>query len=184
MLYSCLNNSVKRAKKMSINNSEKYYGVVVLRILKALGEAIPTTTFSVKTGQSLSSFAIHGISPKTIGKGKICSIGLFIKISNKRVTPWSYSFDKVHQDEIAQLKKTHDQVFIAFVAADDGIACIDFEQLKELLDSRHEEQEWVRVSRKLHKTYRIKGNDGSLERPLPRNSFPMNIVRFFEDQLG
>ena len=168
---------------MSINNSEKYYGVVLLRVLKQLGESIPNTNFSLKTGQSLSSFSIHGVLPRTFGKGTKSSIGLFIKISNARRTPWGYSFDKAHQDEIQQLKETHDQVFIAFVAGNDGIACIDFHQLKELLDHNHEEQEWVRVSRKLHQNYRIKGNDGSLERPLPRNSFPMNIVSFFKEQL-
>ena len=169
---------------MSINNSEKYYGVVLLRLLKKLGEAIPDTNFSLKTGESLSSFAIYGVSPKTFGKGLKSSIGLFIKISNSRRTPWGYSFDKSHQDEIAHLKDTHDEVFIAFVAGDDGIACIDFEQLKELLDSTYEEQEWVRVSRKLRQNYRIKGNDGSMERPLPRSSYPMNIVNFFKKQIG
>ena len=70
------------------------------------------------------------------------------------------------------------------MAGDDGIACIDFEQLKELLDSNHEQQEWVRVSRKLRQNYRITGNDGSMERPLARSSFPMNIVKFFKTQLG
>jgi len=167
---------------MSINNSEKYYGVVILRLLVKLGEEIPNTTFSLKTGKSLSSFTIHGISPKTFGKGTTSSIGLFIKISNSRRTPWGYSFDKTHQDEMAYLKEVHDQVFVAFVAGDDGIACIDYEQLKQLLDSYHEEQEWVSVSRKLRQNYRIKGNDGSLERPLPRSSFPQNIVKFFKGQ--
>jgi len=184
MVYSSLKYSLQGAYGMSINNSEKYYGVVILRLLEKLGEAIPNTNFSIKTGESLSSFTVHGISPKTFGKGTKSSIGLFIKISNSRRTPWSYSFDKSHQDEIAYLQKVHDQVFIAFVAGDDGIACIDFEQLKELLDSNYEQQEWVRVSRKLRQNYRITGNDGSMERPLARSSFPMNIVKFFKTQLG
>ena len=183
MIRYSYRHSLQGVLLMSINNSEKYYGVVILRLLEELGRSIPQTNFSLKTGESLSSFAIHGISPKTLGKGNICSIGLFIKISNSRRTPWSYSFDRSHQDEIAQLKKAHDQVFVAFVAGDDGIACINFEQLKELSDSNHEQQEWVRVSRKLRQNYRIKGNDGSLERPLPRNSFPMNIVTFLKSQL-
>lgn len=170
--------------QMSINNSEKYYGVVVLRLLEMLGKEIPSINFSLGTGESQSSFVIHGISPKTFGKGDRSSVGIFIKISNSRRTPWGYSFDKSHQDEIAQLKKNHGEVFIAFVAGDDGIACVDFEQLKELLDSNHEEQEWVRVSRKLRQNYRIKGNDGSLEKPLPRNSFPANIVKHFKEKLS
>jgi hypothetical protein len=168
---------------MTINESEKYYGVVVLRLLEKLGEKIPKTNFSLTTGKSNSSFIINGISPKTLGKGTTASVGLFIKISNKRRSPWRYNFDKAHQDEIAQLKNKYGQVFVAFVAGDDGIACVDYVQLKSMLDEYHEEQEWVSVTRKLRQNYRVKGHDGSLERPLPLNSFPDNIVKHFKSSL-
>ena len=168
---------------MSINESEKYYGVVVLRLLERLGEKIPKTNFSLTTGKSNSSFVVNGISPQILGKGSTSSVGLFIKISNKRRSPWRYNFDKSHQDEIAELKKKHGEVFIALVAGDDGIACINYAQLKSILDEYHEEQEWVSVTRKLRQNYRIKGHDGSLEKPLPRNSFPDNIVKHFKSSL-
>jgi hypothetical protein len=168
---------------MSISNTEKYYGVVILRLVESLGESVPDTNFSLKTGQSRSSFIVNGISPKTLGKGVKSSVGLFIKISNSRRSPWRYSFYKEHQDEIEQLKAEHGQVFIAFVAGDDGIACISYEQLKAILDENHEELEWVSVSRKIRENYRIKGNDGTLERPLPRNSYPVNIVDHFKKTL-
>ena len=169
---------------MSINNSEKYYGAVILRLLENLGVEVPETNFSLSTGKSKSSFIIHGITPTSFGKGVKSSVGLFIKISNKRLSPWRYSFDKVHQDEIYELYKNYGEVFIAFVAADDGIACVNFLQLKTFLDEQHDEQEWVSVSRKRNENYRIKGNDGSLERPLARNSFPKNITKYFVEQIG
>ena len=166
---------------MAISNAEKYYGAVILRLLERLGEAIPNATFSISTGDSQSSFTIHGLNARVFGKGKKASTGLFIKLSYKRRSPWRYNFDQTHQDEIEKLERKHESVFIAFVAEDDGIACIDFRQLKLILDHNHEEQEWVSVSRKLHQNYRVKGNDGSLDRPLPRNSFPNNIVNYFKE---
>lgn len=169
---------------MSISQSEKYYGVVVLRLLERLGEKIPAINFSLQTGISNSSFIVHGISPQVLGKGSTASVGLFIKISNSRRSPWKYNFDKTHQDEIASMYQTHGQVFVAFVAGDDGIACLDYSQLKSLLDDIHEEQEWVSVSRKYRENYRVKGNDGSLERPLARNSFPDNITNYFTEELS
>ena len=169
---------------MSINESEKYYGVVILRLLEKLGDEIPEINFSLSTGVSNSSFIIHGLSPKLIGKGDKCSVGLFIKISNKRRSPWRYNFDRKHQDEILSLKKNYGQVFVAFVAGNDGIACIDFNNLKNLLDDTHDEQEWVSVSRKLRENYRVNGNDGGLGKPLPRNSFPNNVVSYFQSALN
>lgn len=169
---------------MAIYDSEKYHGVVVLRSLEQLGKDIPKTNFSLNTGSGKSAYIINGISPKLLGRGVSSSVGLFIKISNKRRSPWRYNFDKSHQDEIAELKKSCGQVFIAFIAGDDGIACVDFDQLKEILDETHETQEWVSVSRKLRQNYRIKGQDGSLERPLARNAFPNNLVKYFQQVLN
>ena len=65
-----------------------------------------------------------------------------------------------------------------------GIACLNFEQLKEILDDNHEEQEWVAISQKLNESYRVSGNDGKLERPLAANSFPQVIVDHFESLLS
>ena len=66
---------------------------------------------------------------------------------------------------------------------DDGIACVDFDRFKQVLDEHHEDQEWVRVSRKPRETYRISGNDGKMENPLPKNSFPKIISNYFDELL-
>jgi hypothetical protein len=168
---------------MSINSSEKYYGAAILRLIKSLGDSIPNANFSISTGDSKSSFTIKGNIPKTLGKGSFASCGLFIKISNKRLSPWRYNFIKEHQDEILELKKQHTEVFICFICGDDGIASINFTQLKDILDDHHEDQEWVSISRKLKENYRLKGNDGNYEKALPRNSFPGNVIDYFARNL-
>jgi hypothetical protein len=168
---------------MPITNSEKYYGTVILRLISHLGVKLPKVKFSISGGDSNSAFIIEGNSPSLIGKGSYSTAGLFIKISNKRLSPWRYTFLKRHQDEIAQLHKRFGQVFIAFVCGDDGIACVDFDELKSILDEHHEEQEWVSVSRKLNQNYRMKGNDGTYLKSLSRANFPNNFSDYFSKKL-
>ena len=164
---------------MPITNSEKYYGTVILRLISHLGLKLPSVKFSISGGNSSSAFIIEGNSPSLIGKGRYITAGLFIKISNKRLSPWRYTFLERHQDEIELLHTKYGQVFIAFVCADDGIACIDFDELKSILDEHHEEQEWVSVTRKLNQNYRIKGNDGVYAKSLSRAKFPDNCADYF-----
>ena len=168
---------------MPITTSEKYYGAVILRLISDLGEKLPKDKFSISGGESNSAFLIEGNTPSIFGKGSYASAGIFIKISNKRLSPWRYTFLKKHQDEIVTLYEKCGQVYIAFVCGDDGIACIDFDELKSILDEHHEEQEWVSVSRKLNQNYRVKGNDGIYSKALSRANFPKNITTYFERKL-
>lgn len=164
---------------MSITNEEKVHGVVLQRLWYALSEELPSAHFHIDKGLSRSSYTLKGIIPARIGRGKEAKAGLFIKYATDRVSPWSYSFLQYHQDEIRQLYQECGELFVAFVAGDDGIAGINFANLKRLLDDNHEAQEWVRVSRKPRHNYRISGNDGKLDSPLPRNSFPGLAVEYF-----
>jgi hypothetical protein len=167
---------------MSINEEVKSHGYVMLQIWEALSSKVPNANFNISTGDSRSAYILSANVPAILGKGKKTSAGVFVKISNKRASPWRYSFIKEHQDEILQMKEQHDEVFVAFVNGTDGVACLDFDGLKQILDEHHEEQEWVSVSRKLRENYRVAGNDGKYERPLPKNNFPNIVVDYFEKQ--
>ena len=176
---------------MSIKQEEKLHGVAILRLLEEISIKFPEARFSLGHGKSRSSYVIKGrllreqrhllVSSKKVPVE--FSAGLFVKTSNKRVSPWSYNFHVDHQDEIREMKNCYGEVFLVFVNGDDGIACIEFDRLKQILDHHHEEQEWVRVSRKLRETYRISGNDGKLDKPLPKNSFPKIISDYFDTLL-
>lgn len=162
-----------------IRQEEKLHGVAMIRLLERISVEFPKARFALYPGLSRSSYSLKGRLVDDGGNVTEFAIGLFIKISNKRVSPWRYSFQKIHQDELLQLKRTHGEAFVVFVNGDDGIACLDFSQFKELLDDDHEEQEWVAVSRKPKQAYRMSGNDGVLGRSLPRNSFPSLISDYF-----
>jgi len=168
---------------MNINAEEQSHGVVALRLWEELGLNLPSLSFSISTAESRSrsSYILRSIQPKMLGTGKEATAGLFIKVSNKRASPWRYSFHKDHQDEILAMHQKYGEVFVVFVAGTDGIACVNFDSLKQILDDHHEEQEWVSLSRKLRQNYRLAGNDGSYERPLPKNTFPRLITDHFKE---
>lgn len=77
-----------------------------------------------------------------------------------------------------------DQTFIVFVNDDDGVACLDFVGLKELLDDNFEDAEWVSVTRKLNESYRLAGKDGKLSGKSRRSSFPSTISAVASSELG
>lgn len=103
------------------------------------------------------------------------SIGLYIKHSSNRLSPWGFSFMKGHQDEIQEMANKLDKVFVALVCGSDGIACLSFEELKIVLDDNHEDIEWVRISRRPREKYAVKGSNGKLKFKIAHNHFPNRL---------
>lgn len=109
------------------------------------------------------------------------SIGLLLKNSNKRRSPWQYTFLRSHQEEVQKLNINHDVTFVLFLNGDDGVACVRYTLLKQFLGDNFEDTKSVRVSRKLREAYRISGRDGKLTNPLPMNSFPNSILEWITE---
>lgn len=162
---------------MAISIEEKHHSVALRQIILGISHVLPHVYCRITRGQGRSSYQIHLIST-SVNEAKTCVIGLFVKSSNKRRSPWQYTFVRDHQEEIQRLYRECDEVFTIFVNYNDGIACIDFADLKRVLDHEFEESESVSISRKLRQSYRVSGRDGSIEKPLARNVFPGKIIDF------
>ena len=106
---------------------------------------------------------------------KTGGFGFFIKFSTKRNSPWRFSFHHEHQKEIQNLKEECGQIFVALVNKDDGVACLSYELLKQLLDDEFDKIETVTVNAKLKSQYSLVGTDGKLDRKIARNDFPRSI---------
>ena len=168
---------------MAINVETQLHGDAILVLFEELGRKLPNISFALKTGESRNSYVVEAIRPALLGKGKRITCGLYVKTSQMRRSPWRYNYLKQHQDEIAQMYNTYGEAFNVYVNGQDGFACVNFSELKELLDEHHEEQEWVAITRKPRAGYRISGNDGERETALRKNNFPNSIVEYFEDSL-
>jgi len=104
------------------------------------------------------------------------SVGMYIKYSSKRMTPWNFSFQKRHQNELQEMKDRFGSVFLVLVCGDDGLVTLSFEELKSILDEQHEEVEWISVSRRPREKYKVTGSDGKLNHKIGENEFPKKIL--------
>lgn len=142
-----------------IHEFEFYHGAVLTKI------ALDGHDSDIKSynSPSRSSYVINN------------KIGLYIKHSTNRLTPWSFSFAREHQTEIQEMSEAFDNVFIALVCGKDGIVCLSFKELKYVLDDEHNDHEWVRVSRRPREKYTIKGSDGKMRFKIAHSDFPSKL---------
>jgi hypothetical protein len=151
-----------------IKDYEKYFGSVFTKIINFCDAPVSITRFPTKSN---ASFVINN------------KIGLYIKYSTKRLTPWQFSFLKEHQDEIQKMKDQLDEVFLVLVCHDNGIACLSFEELKLILDENHEDVEWIRVSRSKREKYSVHGKDGKLDFKIGNSDFPKKLFMNLDEEV-
>lgn len=113
--------------------------------------------------ESNSSYVLNG------------DIGVFIKYSSKRLSPWRFSFLKEHQDEIKQIKEELGTIFVLLVCNTDGVVCLKYDELKKILDEEHKKIEWVSAARKRREHYVVNGSDGKLKLRIGPGDFPRKI---------
>lgn len=143
-----------------IKEFECYHGAVISRIIHEYGNRIIIEPYP---SISNSSYIINK------------SICLFVKYSKKRMSPWSFTFKKEHQDEISKMKLKYKKVFTIFVCGTDGIVCLNYDELKSLLDENHESVEWIGIWRNPREKYKVKGTDGKLLFKISENEFPFKL---------
>ncbi|MES2419551.1 MAG: hypothetical protein V4541_15300 [Bacteroidota bacterium] len=144
-----------------IKEFEFYHGVVFSKLIHSIPDGI---SIKLYPSPSNASYVIND------------NIGIYIKHSTKRMSPWRFSFQKVHQDEILQMQEQFRNIFVLLVCGKDGIVTLSFEELKTILNDIHSETEWISASRMRNKEYSIKGSDGSLEKKIGKKDFLKKIL--------
>lgn len=140
-----------------IKEFEFYHGLVFARILHGTQRPLSIRPFSA------TSNSAYVVSEK---------IGIYIKYSTKRMTPWRFTFRKEHQDEIELMKAQLKEVFLLLVCNDDGIVCLTSEELGQILDDQHDPIEWISATRHKREMYAVKGSNGELGFKVGPNDFP------------
>lgn len=153
---------------MAINKFEKPHGPVLSRIIKECDD------FDIVIKPAFNKNSYFITIPEQVGNEK-AYLGIFIKYSTKRLSPWKFSIYKSEQEELELFEKHCGKAFLILVCGNDGIAALNFDQLKEVLDDDYEDQEWVSAERRLKQEYRIRGSDGTLNRKIPPGLFPAKI---------
>lgn len=143
-----------------IKEYEFYHGVVFTEILHAAKKGISIRSFPTKDN---ASYVLDD------------RIGIYIKYSEKRLSPWRFSFQKRHQEEIYEMKNKIGEVFLLLVCHDDGIAALSYDEVIKILNEVPGCVEWISVARGKRQMYTIKGSEGKLEYKIGHNEFPAKI---------
>lgn len=144
---------------MALNEYEFYNGVVLNRLIRK-GKPIKIDVFPTSGN---NSFMINE------------KVGLYIKYSTKKISPWRFSFTREHQEEMKIMRDLLENIYLILICGKDGIACIEYEELKQVLDEYYEEVEWVSASRLKREQYSIKGSNGKLDFKIADTDYPRKI---------
>jgi hypothetical protein len=131
-----------------IREYESYHGAVLSRLLHSAGGDV-----------TLRAIPEYGNVAYLVNKKTV----LYTKYSSKRLSPWSFSFNREHHADVIALNKQYGSVVLALVCGDDGVVAIDFDELQNLLGRPAEKGAWIRCSRMPREMYAVKGSAGSLD---------------------
>lgn len=90
------------------------------------------------------------------------SVGVLIKYSAKRMTPWSFSFTKAHKASLSKLAQLYKNSVVLLVCNDDGIVALNVDATMSMLSPDFFEQWSVAADRKPRAMYSVSGTGGEL----------------------
>lgn len=141
---------------------EFYHGVALCKII----HNAPYTMIKLYSGSSNSSYVINN------------NIGIFIKYSTKRMSPWQFTFTRKHIDELFEMIQKLKDVYLVLVCKDNGIVCLTSEEIKVLIDNDLNKTQSLLVARKSREKFRVScGRGGNLKFKIANNEFPAKIFR-------
>jgi hypothetical protein len=138
---------------------EFYQGLVLRQLVVESETSIILTPFS-RNGR-LNAFAVNG------------KIGVFIKHSSKRMSPWSFTFSLDHVSDLLDLEGALFDSFVVFVCGDDGIVTLSAAQLHQIFSFEESEHAWVRIERRPRSQYGVTGNRAELPNKVPTGTAPI-----------
>jgi hypothetical protein len=143
-----------------INEFETYHGLVFSRLVHGRSKRFSIEPFPTPDNAS------YIVDEK---------IGIYVKYSSKRMSPWRFSFHKRHQDELLSMRNKLSKVFLLLVCRTDGIVALDQDEIDQILDEIHGPVEWIRVARPPRGMYSVTGSDGKLKLKVGIRDFPNKL---------
>lgn len=138
-----------------IHEFEKYHGVALRQLLVEAGS--PGLSVRVQDSHGrVNSFVIDD------------RIGLHIKHSAKRLSPWQFTFLEENCAELIELFECVPEAWIALVCGPDGVVCLTYQEFLMVNPAGCETTAFIRVDREKRSMYRVRGTDGVLAAAKPR----------------
>ncbi|MDD5014560.1 MAG: hypothetical protein PHW73_05595 [Atribacterota bacterium] len=142
-----------------MQNFEFYHGAAIIKIIRS-GDFKQIETF----GRSNSSYLLDE------------KIGLYIKYCKNRMSPWIFTFDNEHVNEVKEIFCLLENVFVALVCKDNGICCLNWLEFNTVISVESSNYpKWIKASRKKNEKYSVSGTDGNLKRKIGNSDFPSKL---------
>jgi hypothetical protein len=137
-------------------------GAVIRQIVVGSSSAVSVSPFN-RSGR-VNAFVIDA------------RVGLYVKHSTKRLSPWTFTFHRDNWQELTDVQAAHNDTFIALVCGKDGVATIDMGILSDLVTFESTDQAWLRVERTPRSMYSVSGNRNELARKISRGVAPVSLA--------
>lgn len=95
-------------------------------------------------------------------------VGVLIKHSSARLTPWQFTFMKDHVLELQSLRQDARVCFIVLVCNEDGFVCVRDSDLLSIFTPTSTDVATVRVDRRPRKMYRVSSSGNALDRKVAK----------------
>jgi len=103
-------------------------------------------------------------------------MAIYLKYSQKRMSPWTFSFSEAHVNEVKEIKNKFNKIYLVFVCGRNGIVCLDFEEFSTVISLENKNfPKWIRASRQKGEKFSISGSDGGLKHKIGNSDFPEKI---------
>jgi len=146
----------------TVREYERFHGLVLVRVVR---DASPSIRIGSFKSEDKSAYVLDN------------RLGLYIKYSSKRLSPWQFSFHKPHLEVIESLNKALGQVCVSLVCGNDGVTVLTYLEMQAVLDKQGGEGGWVSVRRKRSGMYDVHGSDGKLKFKIAQSDCPNKILK-------
>jgi hypothetical protein len=127
---------------------EFYQGVVLRNIIVNSDLSVMVRPF-VREGR-ISAFVINS------------RIGVFMKHSAKRMSPWRFTFSLEQASDLLDLEAKYFDSFVVFICGSDGLVTLDVAALHQIFTFDDVEKAWIAIERKPRSQYSVWGNRAEL----------------------
>ncbi|PYP90122.1 MAG: hypothetical protein DMG65_12240 [Candidatus Angelobacter sp. Gp1-AA117] len=145
-----------------VREHELYYGAALLKLISLSEYPVEIKPFASFKGNS--SYVING------------KVGIYIKHSTLRMSPWGFTFQRIHQDELTQLEAAFNDTFLLLICETDGVVILASPEVKTLLNLNHGGTQWISVKRGKREQYQVKGSNGQLAFKVADSDYPRKLL--------
>jgi hypothetical protein len=153
-----------------IREHELYHGAALLKLVS--NGQMPVEIKPFLSGGGRASYVVNG------------TIGLYIKHSSLRMSPWSFTFQPAHRAELVKMMAAFENVFLLLVCERDGVAVLTGPEIRMVLDTNRKAAQWISIRRGKREQYQVKGSRGLLACKVADSDHPKKILASLKIKAG